>query len=543
MTDPGDVPGDLRYVAALLPPRREEAGTGFLGTQHSDVIPVKESDNDKVGWRKLGMFVRGGLFVPTVLFLALSLAVAPAAERIASGQRVSLTITRVIPGHHDVTIEWLRPETTVDVSDMRYRVAAKFRTASWDDAKTTIVRGDRTSAALTGLLNNADYAVRVVAETLGTSKLMGTSEERLVTPGAIPGVVIDYLHKDDRAYGEKGQYIGSPSIARLDDGRLVASHDVFGRGGTKDYSRIFRSDDQGRSWYHVADVHEAFWGKLFVHNGELCLLACSRQYGDIVLHRSADGGEMWARPVVLASGRYHKAPVPVVRHRGRLWTCVELQTGGWPAGFQAVVLSAPADADVSKPENWTVSKPLPCDPAWLPKGWDLPRGKHGFLEGNAVVNPQGNLLNILRYHVSPHFRKAVVLTIAPDGKSLSFNRLIDFYGGMTKFTIRRNPETGMYWSLVNRVTRPEKPGMRNVLTLVSSPNLDDWTAVRDILRDDRETAPEYVGFQYIDWLFDGDDIILVSRTAYNGAHNFHDANHLTFHRVKNFADAPRWVGP
>ncbi len=58
-----------------------------------------------------------------------------------------------------------------------------------------------------------------------------------------------------------------------------------------------------------------------------------------------------------------------------------------------------------------------------------------------------------------------------------------------------------------------------------------------------ETAPEYTGFQYVDWLFDGDDLIFVSRTAYNGAHNYHDANHLTFHRVKNFARGPRWVGP
>jgi hypothetical protein len=45
-------------------------------------------------------------------------------------------------------------------------------------------------------------------------------------------------------------------------------------------------------------------------------------------------------------------------------------------------------------------------------------------------------------------------------------------------------------------------------------------------------------FQYIDWLFDGDDIIAVSRTAYDdnlgGAHRAHDANYMTFHRIKKF---------
>jgi hypothetical protein len=42
----------------------------------------------------------------------------------------------------------------------------------------------------------------------------------------------------------------------------------------------------------------------------------------------------------------------------------------------------------------------------------------------------------------------------------------------------------------------------------------------------------------VDWLCDGDNIIAVCRTAYDdgqgGAHNFHDANYLTFHRVENF---------
>ena len=45
-------------------------------------------------------------------------------------------------------------------------------------------------------------------------------------------------------------------------------------------------------------------------------------------------------------------------------------------------------------------------------------------------------------------------------------------------------------------------------------------------------------FQYIDWLFDGDDIVAVSRTAFDddegGACDFHNANYLTFHRFRGF---------
>jgi hypothetical protein len=41
-----------------------------------------------------------------------------------------------------------------------------------------------------------------------------------------------------------------------------------------------------------------------------------------------------------------------------------------------------------------------------------------------------------------------------------------------------------------------------------------------------------------DWLFDGDDLIVASRTGFDdaegGAHNFHDANYLTFYRICGF---------
>ena len=51
----------------------------------------------------------------------------------------------------------------------------------------------------------------------------------------------------------------------------------------------------------------------------------------------------------------------------------------------------------------------------------------------------------------------------------------------------------------------------------------------------------------MDWQFDGDDIIALSRTAFDGARNFHDANYFTFHRIADFRqltmeDAAPWLG-
>jgi len=46
------------------------------------------------------------------------------------------------------------------------------------------------------------------------------------------------------------------------------------------------------------------------------------------------------------------------------------------------------------------------------------------------------------------------------------------------------------------------------------------------------------GFQYIDWQFDGNDIIAVSRTAFEDERGLpvrqHDANYFLFHRFTNF---------
>jgi hypothetical protein len=76
---------------------------------------------------------------------------------------------------------------------------------------------------------------------------------------------------------------------------------------------------------------------------------------------------------------------------------------------------------------------------------------------------------------------------------------------------------------------------RNTLALCSSPDLRNWE-VRSIVlyHPDREKH----GFQYVDWVFDGAGIIAVSRTAFDdeegGAHNQHDANYLTFHRISGF---------
>jgi hypothetical protein len=346
----------------------------------------------------------------------------------------------------------------------------------------------------------------------------------------VPGVIID-ASPDPQTI-----YLGSPSIAVLPNGDYVASHDFFGRGTTMRMSAVFGSKDRGKTWRKLADLDGQWWSTLFVHRGALYIIGTSERYGNVAIRRSSDGGSTWTSPkdagsgLLRGDGTYHCAPMPVVVHKGRIWRAMEDGhgpggTSAWPVHFRAFVMSAPVDADLLKAESWTCTNRLEFDPAWFKAE------KPGWLEGNVVVTPEGGLVNILRFNEDRGDR-ATVLKISPDGKTISFDPatgFIDFPGGRTKFTIRYDEATKRYWSLVNKQLDPQAE--RNILALTSSADLRTWKVESTILQHpDRNNH----GFQYVDWLFDGDDLIVASRTAWGPSHNFHDANYMTFHRVEGF---------
>jgi len=356
-------------------------------------------------------------------------------------------------------------------------------------------------------------------------------------------------------------HLGSPSIVRLPDGALLATHDYFGRGCPRNHESeealisVYRSEDDGDTWVNVTHVMNAYWSSLFVHCDRVHLLGTSQQYGSVVIRRSDDGGFTWTHPADAASGllfkggyfhdppNYHCAPVPVLEHEGRVYRAFEDNDPcRWPAGFQSCVISAPADADLLDAANWTMSNKLPFDPDWVPADW----GKcpaPGWLEGNVVAAPDGRLLNILRVNSTPAVDKAAVVEIHGNGETLTFDPntgFIDFPGGMTKFTIRRDPVSGRYLTLANSNTDPAYPSQRNVLSLYQSDDLRRWSHVQTLLQDDtglrHEDSVRLTGFQYVDWQLDGPDITYLVRTAYRGAATFHDANRITFHVLRDYRE-------
>jgi hypothetical protein len=358
----------------------------------------------------------------------------------------------------------------------------------------------------------------------------------------VPGVVVNHIP------AHIGVYIGSPSICILPNGDYVASHDHFGPNSTKHeraITAVYKSTNKGKSWKKISEINGQFWSNLFVHQNELYIMGTWKQHGNFIIRRSTDGGVTWSKPIasnngLLLEGEYHTAPMPVIVYNGRLWRAIEnakADTKAWGKRYSAMVISAPVDADLLNAEDWTATNSLPYDSTYLD-------GKFGgWLEGNAVVTPEGELVDILRVATSePGRDMAAIVNISADGTKATFNPetgFMDFVGGAKKFSIRYDEKSKRYWTLVNMVKEEFShllaAKVRNTLVLKSSSDLKNWTVHKILLE---HPDVEKHGFQYVDWQFDGRHIIFVSRTAFNddfgGAHNYHDANYLTFHRIRNF---------
>ena len=355
------------------------------------------------------------------------------------------------------------------------------------------------------------------------------------------GIIINHIQKSTE------KYIGSPSICILPNGDYVASHDEFGPKSTEFRSaitHIFTSSDKGITWKKISTIDGQFWSNLFYHNKALYIMGTNKHHGNLIIRKSTDGGKTWTIPYdktqgLILEGEYHTAPVPVLIHKGRIWRGVEYATAKstkWGERYSALILSIPENADLLDAKNWTRSNHLPFDSTYLNghfKAW---------LEGNAIATKDGKVGDVLRVH-TPDLKDeyCAIVNVDKKGKKVSFdkNNFFKMPGASKKFTIRYDKSTNKYWSLVNYVLDEFKnlqpSSVRNTLALVSSPDLKQWKIEKVILS---HPDPIHHAFQYVDWLFEDDDIIMVSRTAYDdeegGAKSAHDANYLTFHRIESF---------
>ncbi len=368
-----------------------------------------------------------------------------------------------------------------------------------------------------------------------------------------PGKVITSSSNNDL-------YLASPSIVVMSDGTYMVSHDW-----PQAITSIYISSNKGDSWEAVSQVPNMRWATLFVHRDTLYLMGVKNAFQEIRIVMSSDKGKTWTVPNdnntgVLLPGRYHTAPVPVVVYNNRVWRSFEESPSPTKErDFHSFVMSASVDSDLLKASNWTKSDSLRLDESWI-NGVE----PH-WLEGNVVIKPNGGLINFMRVAAynnasipftltggatgKKRLQTAMKIDISSDGKHLSFNNtssdFIDFPGAESKFTIRYDSVSSKYWTIVNKITNTSdntydtytwQPNQRNVLMLMSSSDLIKWDSHYKVVRWNegaKITNRDVFGFQYVDWQFEGEDIVAVSRTAWYGKW-YHDANMITFSRIENF---------
>lgn len=341
------------------------------------------------------------------------------------------------------------------------------------------------------------------------------------------------------AYSPKstGQYIGTPSILQLADGTLLASHDLFGPACHEDTTFVYRSDNKGKTWQQIAVVPKCFWAGLFLLKDKLYLLGVNGTARNLAIWQSDDSGATWSDAHILRKGSFHGSSTPVVIHNDRIYKGYDnfgRESRPWMSENKSFIMSASVDADLTQPEAWTYTDELQKPDSLDGSGW---------LETNVVAMADGTVGGITRLQTKEGMQAGYYRLSSDSTIDMQSVRAIPFPGGSTKFNVRYDTRTRRYWALTNYPPKhllqyDRAGGIRCVLTLVSSADLVDWKIEAVLLGSENV---KYHGFQYADWCFSGNDILFVSRTAYDdpygGALRAHDANYLTFHRIRNYRKA------
>lgn len=352
--------------------------------------------------------------------------------------------------------------------------------------------------------------------------------------------------------------VASPSIVILANGDYLISHD-YNRG-----TSVHLSKDRGKTWKELSRVSPLIWANLFEHQGQVYLMGTTKGWGHIVIYRSKDGGKTWSVPVdentgILAKGLFHTGPVPIVKHNNKIWRAYEeVFDIDNKRDFRAFAIAADQNADLLKASSWTRTNSLRFEETWLNAK------RPNWLEGNIVVTPEGKLVDFMRLETwggkgvkydiegaaqgKPRDEVAAIITIDDQKMKMAFENetknFVHFPGAESKFTIRYDSISKLYWTISNKIssfkdTEETYNGnwhQRNVLVLMSSKDLQHWEIRKKILRYNEGAhlrTWDTFGFQYVDWVFDQQDIAFVSRTSWYG-YRYHDANMITFHRISNF---------
>ncbi|QHI70749.1 sialidase family protein [Tichowtungia aerotolerans] len=344
---------------------------------------------------------------------------------------------------------------------------------------------------------------------------------------SVPGVVLD--HQDTYYgwfYSTPEKFISDPEILVLSSGDYLASHALAGRESGSDSSgltSVFRSTDQGATWTQVSsDITGLLRASMIEHNGAVYLMGTlNDDGGGIVIAKSTDHGATWTKSATFTYSGLATPNNPVV-FQDRIWSA---------AGTASV--SAPSDAaNLLLPATWTRTGGFPAIQASWPGDF--------IGEGQIVASPNLGLFIMPKVKYEP--LTALARVDASTGV-VAFDPDHDFAslpGGEKKIGAGYDSVSGRFFALTQPILPVHADSgiasdmIRNSAAILSSTDLYNWKIEKFLLY---SSDVEKDGFGYMNFDFDGDDMVLVSRTAWpvggDDPDRGHDSNLLTFHRIEN----------
>jgi hypothetical protein len=298
------------------------------------------------------------------------------------------------------------------------------------------------------------------------------------------------------------------------------------------------SSDGGATWQEIAKIHSLRWAELFQVGDTVYVLGSTLQQNNLQLSRLEQDGTVTSKKIF----EHYSAIMQVLVTDDVLYV---------PTDFG--MMSASTDADLMEPSNWTVSN----DPNDLiNREWfigitgkklgnsAIGEGNCELMEPNAVKGPDGEIYVIYRIECQPNANYAVLFKLSSDRNTLELisgdRSLIDFPTTVSRFTIRYDETTRLYVCVSNLYAVSGCERARNVVGLSVSSDLLNWRTVDTLLVDremiNAEASCWAHAFQYPDFDFDGDDLVLVIREATGYTNNFHDGKYCTFYRVSDFRE-------
>ena len=357
-------------------------------------------------------------------------------------------------------------------------------------------------------------------------------------------------------------YTGSPCLAQLPSGRLIASFEWFRPQPLvekiPDQLEILVSDDDGASWRKTA-VLDIIWPSLFAVEETLYCIGNARLSREIVIARSEDGGESWSELSQLFEGRHHNAPTSILFRRGQVYRAFETCPVGDDAvgrsQWESLVVAGDLSCDLLDPAAWRMSNrvPFPGVPDVLSqRRYEASAAdkvvEDCFIEGN-VIDVRGEMRVLLRTIIDGHTTggMASVCRLEDDGEKLEY-RFVQFYpmpGAQCKFHIVYDEESDLFWTTVclptdtwqareplRAVGFASPPGNeRRILMLMYSLDALNWFQAGCVAM----SSSIFEAFSYASQLIRGEDLLVISRTS-QGGFNQHDTNLVTLHRIEKFRE-------